>query len=441
MNPRGSQTNIYNNRILCYNKEKIPERTFEMNAAFYTANRKKTAERMQDGSIALFFSGFAPRKRADENYPFCADRNFVYLTGISRDEGLILAMAKNGGTVEEKLFLLPPDLMKERWTGRRTKADEAYAVSGIADIAYTADFEPWFMNAAQNAKIVYLDIDETRDLRDYTEANRFSEVICENFPWLHQDNIRPVLADLRTVKADCEIDAMREAIRITGEGIRAMMTGVKPGMKEYEIKNLYDSALVKNGCQEPAFPSIISAGDNNFCIHYYSYTGTAKDGDMVLCDVGACYDYVGCDISRGFPLNGKFNERQKLLYDCAYKTSAHLFDIIKPGYPMEEVDRESHRYCGEMLKDLGLIPSVAEVGKLMWHGGSHHVGFDTHDIVTRPKLVAPGMVFCVDIGIYCEEWGIGFRLEDNCLITETGCENLCVKVPRTIEEIEDLMRK
>lgn len=412
-----------------------------MNAAFYRNNRRKFAERMEDGSAALFFSGFAPRKRADENYPFCADRNFVYLTGISRDEGLILGISKIGGTVEEKLFILPPDMMKERWTGRRTKADEAAAISGVSSIGYTADYEPWFLNTVKDAKVLYLDMDETRDERDYTEAHRFAGVIRENFPWLNVVNSRPALADLRTVKEDCEIDAMREAIRITGDGIRAMMTGVKPGMKEYEIKQLYDAALVKNGCLEPAFPSIISAGDNNFCIHYYSYSGTTKDGDMVLCDVGACYDYVGCDISRGFPLNGKFDERQKILYECAYKTSAHMFDLIKPGYPMEEVDRESHRFCGAMLADLGLIPSVAEVGRLMWHGGSHHVGFDTHDIVTRPKLVTPGMVFCVDIGIYCEEWGIGFRLEDNCLVTETGCENLCVKVPRTIDEIEDLMRK
>ena len=113
-----------------------------MNAAFYQNNRRKFAERMEDGSATLFFSGFAPRKRADENYPFCADRNFVYLTGISRDEGLILAISKIGGTVEEKLFILPPDMMKERWTGRRTKADEAAAISGVSSIGNTADYEP-----------------------------------------------------------------------------------------------------------------------------------------------------------------------------------------------------------------------------------------------------------------------------------------------------------
>ena len=394
-----------------------------MKPEFYQNNRKKLAERMEENSLSLFFSGFAPRKRADEDYPFFADRNFVYLTGISRDAGLILAVKKTGSGCEEKLFLLPADLLKERWTGRRTKADEAQSLSGIADIGYTADFEPYFSKALEDVKTVYLDIDETRDVRDYTEAHRFSAAIREQFPWLKVENSRPILASLRTIKADCEIDAMREAVRITGDGIRAMMRGVKDGMKEYEIKMLYDNALVKNGCLEPGFPSIISAGQNNFCIHYYSYQGTAHDGDMVLCDVGACYDFVGCDISRGFPLNGTF------------------FGVIKPGYPMEEVDREAKRFCYEYLHDYGLVDRFENIGKLMWHGGSHHVGFDTHDIVIRPEKVAPGMVFCVDIGVYCEEWGIGFRLEDNCLVTPDGCENLGVNVPRTIEDIEAEMRK
>ncbi len=412
-----------------------------MTPEFYQNNRRRLAEQLPNHSLALFFSGFAPRKRADEDYPFFSDRNFVYLTGISRDAGLILAVKKESGGYSEKLFLLPADLMKERWTGRRTKADEASALSGVRDIGYTADFEPYFAASLDTVKSVFLDIDETRDVRDHTEAHRFAAAIREQFPWLEVKNSRPILAGLRTIKADCEIAAMREAVRITGEGIRAMMRGARDGMKEYEIKMLYDNALVKNGCLEPGFPSIISAGQNNFCIHYYAYQGTAHDGDMVLCDVGACYDFVGCDISRGFPLNGRFSDRQKKLYEAVYATSQHLFGIIRPGYPMEEVDREAKRFCYEFLHEYGLVDSFENIGKLMWHGGSHHVGFDTHDIVIRPEKVAPRMVFCVDIGVSCEEWGIGFRLEDNCLVTPDGCENLGVNVPRTVEAIEAEMRR
>ena len=129
------------------------------------------------------------------------------------------------------------------------------------------------------------------------------------------------------------------------------------------------------------------------------------------------------------------------MYECALNTSNHMFRIIKPGMPMGEVDGEIRRYNAALLKDAGVLDDVKDVGRYMWHGGAHHVGFDVHDVVAVPDVVAPGMVFCVDVGIYHEEWGIGFRLEDNCLVTETGCENLSAMTPRTIQEIEDAMRQ
>ena len=180
---------------------------------------------------------------------------------------------------------------------------------------------------------------------------------------------------------------------------------------------------------------------NNFCIHNYSYRGLVSDGDMVLNDVGAWYDNLMNDVSRGWPCNGKFNGRQRLLYECALSTSNHMFGIIKPGMPMREVDAEARRYNTERLKEAGVLKNADEIGTYMWHSGAHHVGYDVHDVIEMPERIAPGMVFCVDIGIYHEEWGIGFRLEDNCLVTEEGCENLSSITPRTIEEIEDTMRK
>ena len=139
--------------------------------------------------------------------------------------------------------------------------------------------------------------------------------------------------------------------------------------------------------------------------------------------------------------NGRFSEKQKLLYNCALQTSNHLFSIIKPGYAMAEVDGEIRRYNASLLVDADVLDKAENVGKYMWHGGAHHVGYDVHDVVARPEVVAPGMVFCVDVGIYHEEWGIGFRLEDNCLVTEDGCENLSAAIPRSIEDIEAVMRK
>ena len=147
------------------------------------------------------------------------------------------------------------------------------------------------------------------------------------------------------------------------------------------------------------------------------------------------------DVSRGWPCNGKYSERQKLLYECAYRTSQHMFEILKPGIPMPDVDKMIREYNYGQLKEAGVCSSYDEIGTYMWHGGAHHIGFDVHDMVSaREAVTEAGMVFCVDIGIYHEEWGIGFRLEDNCLITAEGCRNLSADIPRTVEEIESVMK-
>ena len=160
---------------------------------------------------------------------------------------------------------------------------------------------------------------------------------------------------------------------------------------------------------------------------------------MVLNDVGAQWDGHITDVSRGWPCNGKFTARQRLLYECALATSNHLFSIIRPGMKMADVDGTIRRYNAQKLVEAGVMKSPEEVGTYMWHGGAHHVGYDVHDVVETPEVLAPGMIFCVDVGIYHEEWGIGFRLEDNCLVTEAGCENLSAATPRTVEDIEAAM--
>ncbi|MDE6951567.1 MAG: M24 family metallopeptidase, partial [Lachnospiraceae bacterium] len=292
-----------------------------------------------------------------------------------------------------------------------------------------------------NYRHLYLDLyREAPEDRD-TPAHLLLKQIRENYPWLIIENANVMIRELRTIKQPCEIEAMREAEKITCEGIEAMMKASESGMYEYQYKAVFDYVLGQYGPSGPAFPSIISAGKNNFCIHYYSYTGQAMDGDMVLNDVGAQRDHLMTDVSRGWPCSGRFNDRQRLLYECALRTSDHMFEIIKPGMPMKEVDGEGRRFNAGLLVEAGVLDKPENIGTYMWHGGAHHVGFDVHDAVKAPEVIAPGMVFCVDIGIYHEDWGIGFRLEDNCLVTESGCENLSVMTPRTVQEIEDTMRK
>lgn len=410
-----------------------------MDKSFHQGNRQKFYDSLENGTIALFFSGHAFRKTADEFFPFYANRNFVYLTGIEK-ENFVLMAEKQNDQVHELLFILPPDAHAERWTGRRMKADEVLERSCITETRYIDTFPAYLHMQLRTNRFdtVALDLYRCEETDEDTEPFIWADRIRKDKPSINIIDSSLQLRKQRTIKQPCEIAAIREAAKITRAGIVAMMKAAKPGIWEYQLKAEFDYALAQHGDLAPAFPSIVSAGDNNFCIHYYDYTGQAKDGDMILNDVGAKYDNLFNDVSRGYPVNGKFSERQKQLYMCAYNTSQHMFSIIKPGMKMRDVDRLAREFNFEQLKALGLCDKLEEVGKYIWHGGAHHVGYDTHDLV-EAEIIEPGMVFCVDIGIYCEEWGIGFRLEDNCLVTENGCENLTGAIPRTIEDIEAVM--
>lgn len=415
----------------------------KMTREYFAGNRERMYEQMKENSLLVLFSGIEFRKTEDEYYPFYTERNFLYLTGIDAKQAVLLVRKGQEGDIRECLYILPPDLLKERWTGERIKDKQAAEISGIDEIAFVDAFEKDFDTLAKsgNYQHLYLDLYKEEPADQDRAVHFFWEKKKAEHPYLNVENANVIVRKLRTIKQPCEIAAMREAQKITRDGIVAMMKASRPGMYEYQYKAEFDYALGQHGPQGPAFPSIISAGKNNFCIHYYGYKGIANDGDMVLNDVGAWYDGLMNDVSRGWPCNGKYNERQRLLYECALQTSNHMFDMIKPGMEMAQVDREVRRFNAGLLKEAGVLKREEEIGTYMWHGGAHHVGYDVHDAVMRPEIIAPGMVFCVDVGIYHEEWGIGFRLEDNCLVTENGCENLSAITPRTIQEIEDTMQK
>lgn len=414
-----------------------------MDKSFYIGNRQRFAASMVSGSFAVLFAGQEIRKSNDENYPFFAQRNFVYLTGIQQKNSVLVICKDGAAAVSQRLYILPGDPMAERWTGRRLTKAEAEDISGIRDIRLSSQLLPDLQALALSGgyESLYLDLfryaPEDMDTPGHTMAAR----IQKEYPYLTIRNANPIVRALRTIKQPCEIEALRQAEKITEAGILAMMKASKPGMYEYQYKAEFDRAIGQFGPQGPGFPSIISAGANNFCIHYYSYTGQARDGDMILNDVGAQFDNLITDVSRGFPCNGRFTDRQKLLYECALQTSDYMFSIIRPGMKMKDVDATIRSFNAQLLKDAGVLEDVSQIGRLMWHGGAHHIGFDCHDAIQTPQIISPNMVFCVDVGIYHEEWGIGFRVEDNCLVTENGCENLSAQIARTVSDIEEVMAK
>jgi len=413
-----------------------------MTSTFYKGNRQDLYARLEQDALAIVCSGSAPRKTADEYYYYFCDRNFLYLTGIDQCDATLLGFG-GSGEAKEFLFIPPADPMHERWNGERVKADTASDISGVKTINYSQDFDRNLdrLLGSGNYNSVYLPLFKYTanepDGREYALA----KYIRDRYPHIAIKDLMPHLKALRLIKQPCEIDAMRKAQDLTRDGIVAMMQAAKPGITELELRAEFMYAIMKNGAATPAAPPIISAGKNNFCIHYHDHKGVAHDGDFILNDVGVPYNHCVTDVSRGWPVNGRFSDKQRQLYQCAYETSQHMFSIIKPGMPMKDVDGIIRKINYEHLKSIGLCKSWEDVGTYMWHGGAHHVGYDVHDMVAinLDTPLAAGMVFCVDIGIYVEDWGIGFRLEDNCLVTENGCENLSANIPRSIDEIEAVM--
>ena len=413
-----------------------------MKKEFFATNRKKVMEQVEDNSIVILFAGEAPQKSADEAYQFTPNRNFYYLTGISREK-MILMLTKINNKVEETLFIEKSDPVLAKWIGERMSSEEAKELSGIADIQYLEDFEAKCNRLVltydmQNA---YLDL-ERRDYNSLlTKAQSFAGEINGKYPSLRVKNIYNVLFNLRAVKTEEEVENIRKAIEITHSGIKNAVSNMKPGMVEYEIEAYFDFTLKCSGVTDKAFNTIAASGANATVLHYSQNNTKTKDGDLILFDLGAQWNYYNGDISRTFPLNGKFTERQKEIYNIVLKAQLATIEAIKPGVPFTRLNEITREVLAEGLIGLGIIKESSELSKYYYHGVSHHLGLDTHDVGSREAELQPGMLLTVEPGLYIPEENIGIRIEDDVLVTENGNENLSKDIMKTVEEIEAFMSK
>lgn len=403
--------------------------------------RKRFYENLNDGECLIMFAGSAPRKTADANYSYFANRNFFYLTGITQTGSIIMAV-KNGGKIEETLFILKKDPLAERWNGYRISNEEATEHSGIKSINDVEAFEPALKDLLDSGAVSTLWYDFDKFDIDKLDAlqNQHSENIRSIYPSITFKDAYPIISKARTIKDAGEIAHIREALVVTRDAIHAMMKAAKPDMYEYQLEGVFNKVLADAGVREPAFHSIVSAGRNNFYIHYEDPTGILKDGDMILTDVGARKNEYVSDISRPFPVNGKFTDQQKEVYLIALKVNNELMELLVPGeVSFEDIEAHSRRRVGEELVAAGYLDEDEDISKYYWHRGTHHIGLDVHDVGPAGDPILPGMVFTIDVGIYMEDRNIGFRIEDNVAITETGYEHLSSGIVREIEDIEAMM--
>lgn len=408
----------------------------------YRERREKVFQQMDDKSILVLYSGEALHISADSYQHFEANRQFFYLTGIRR-ENMALIIDKCGDKLEEILFIEPIDPSVERWVGKKMTKEEAKEVSGVENIAIIDSLASTLdrIMTRKLPKKVYFDTyrHQRSDLPDFNVVK--AQEFALGYPGTAVDNIYPVVASLRMNKDAEEVAVTKEAIKVTEEALNHVLKTLKPGMMEYQVQAEFEYKVKSLGADGMAFPTIAGSGINGTMLHYETNHDVCKENTLILLDLGARVKGYNADITRTYPVSGKFTERQKQFYNIVLKANRSVAEMAKPGVTLKDLNDHCKSVLAEGLIDLGFIEKEEEVGKYYMHGVSHHLGIDVHDVTVPEKAkLEPGMIITDEPGLYIDEEEIGIRVEDDLLITEDGCVVLSEDIVRTVEEIEAKMK-
>lgn len=428
----------------------------------FVERRKELMAKMLPNSIAIIPSASMKQRNSDVEYAFRQDSNFYYLTGFNEPDAVLLLMpGRLAG--ESVLFCRKRDKLMEIWNGYRSGPEGVvadYAMDEGHCIDEVDELLPELLNGMSR---IYYSIgqDEALDqqvrqwLNSIRSKVRQGAVAPSELVMLDQ-----LLNEMRLIKTDAEKEMMRQAGDISAQGHVKAMQLCKPGMMEYQLEAEILHHFTMQGCRQPAYSSIVGGGENACVLHYIENDKTLNDGDLVLIDAGCELDHYAGDITRTFPINGRFSEEQKALYQLVLDAQKACIAIAKPGTLWEAVHEESVKVLTQGLIDLGLLTGSLEdeiaaggYRDFYMHRIGHWLGMDVHDVGDYKvegewRPLQPGMVMTVEPGLYIApdneavdaRWrGIGIRIEDDVLITETGCEILTASVPKEIEEIEALM--
>ena len=363
---------------------------------------------------------------------FRQTNTFFYFTELETQDAWLLLTARGPDSLETVLFLPPRNPSQERWTGLRLGPDSVAArLSGIPTVLPTDSLERGLLAARFRVRgPIYVPLDlTTRDER---------RVIDLVFSGQDVRNLRQLADSLREVKDADELARLRKAIDISVAGHIAAMQAARPGMYEYEIEAALEAGFRRNGADRVGYPSIVGSGPNSTTLHYDVNRRQTRDGDLVVVDAAAEWGQYTADVTRTWPVNGRFTPRQKAIYDLVLATQQVAFDSVRPGATMRDLNRIAQTY---MREHSGSLCGDRTCDAYFIHGLGHPIGMDVHDVTVPGRLkFEPGMVITLEPGIYLAGESLGVRIEDDVLVTPTGAEWLSAKAPRTTLEIERLMR-
>ena len=425
---------------------------------FHAKKREDLRAIMPENSVAVFFSSSIKNRSNDVDYEFHQDPNFFYLTGLNEPHALLFVFKEEQRVesfeAKEILFIQPRDSMREIWNGRTLGVDKARDALGLKYVFGSGMFTEFDFDFYKFDKVFYIVdhtsiIDDVNNRRDLFSLKRhFVQMLDSTKKNVDLDMLNEYMAALREIKEPGEITLLRKAIEITCWAQHDLIAKLEPGMYEYEAEAIIEFGFKFKGAESPGFPSIIGGGKNSCILHYTSNRNELHDGELLVVDVGAEYHNYSADITRTFPVSGKFTEEQKIVYNIVLKAQVAGIRACLKGNKFWAPNEETTKIIIRGLVDNGIIRKHGDYRKYFMHGTSHYLGLDVHDIGLNGSL-APGNVLTVEPGIYipkgsdCDPkwWNIGVRIEDDILITKDGYEVLSDCVPKTVDEIEYLMGK
>ena len=411
-----------------------------MNAKQTLKRRQEVLDHLQPNSVALFFSGDLIPSTADEVHSYELNRNFFYLTHCEED-GLILMLQNTGLGKKETLFIKDDNPLHEKWMGRTMKQDEALQRSGIKTILPLSQFETVLNRVFLNndIQILYIDAERMSLKQRGTAVEHFAHELQEAHPALKIVNLNKNINKKRRIKDEDELKHMSQAIETTHRALNRVLRELKAGRTEYQAAADFSYQLALEN-KKHAFGTIAASGADATILHYRTNGKILKDGDLLLLDCGSADQYYCSDITRTYPVSGRFTDRQKELYTIVLKAQEAVIDAIKPGVSLQflnEIVKEVYRQEAVKAK---VIDDPSQVEEIYYHGVSHSLGLDTHDVGNfEGSVLEAGMVITVEPGLYSAKEGVGIRIEDDVLVTETGSKVLSSAIEKSIESIEKIM--
>jgi Xaa-Pro aminopeptidase len=424
-----------------------------IDSQLFVENRQRLIHHLEPNSMVVLHSNDIMPTNADGTMKFIQNTDLFYLTGIDQEESILVLFPDfPDESFREVLFVRETNKEIAIWEGHKYTKVEATKTSGIEKIMWTSQFERTFYTMMAQAEHVYLNTNEhlRADIQVPTRNARFIKWCQEHYPLHNYRRVAPIMHQLRAVKSVGEIALLQTACDITKEAFDRVLKFVKPGVMEYEIEAEYLHEFVRNRSRGFAYEPIVASGGNACVLHYIDNNDRCNEGELILMDVGAEYANYNADMTRTIPVNGRFTDRQRAVYNAVLRVQREAMQLLRPGNTVKAYHKEVGKIMESELIGLGLLDREEVKNQdekqplykqYFMHGTSHHLGLDVHDVGNVYQEFEQGMVFTVEPGIYIREEDLGIRLENNVVIRESNVYDLMRDIPIEVEEIESLMNK